>query len=953
MNILSIKLHRPAPPPKRIARPALTLRLNEGLESGRPVTLISAPAGFGKTSCAAEWLADLPLPVAWLSLDADDNDPGRFFTYLAAALAKAGEHLDPGAFARLREVARVLGSGQLPPVEVIADALIADVVDLAESGPARFVLALDDFHLIQERAILKVFEKLIGGLFQANRPQPMHLALLTREDPALPLARLRASGLLTEIRAEALRFSGGEAGRFLNDLMGLELSERDVRVLAERTEGWVAGLQLAGLAMQGTLSSRGRAELSTFIQGLSGSHRYILSYLTEEVLSRQPEAVQQFLLDTAVLDRLCGDLCAAVTGRADSAALLEQLCGANLFLVPLDEAAAGWYRYHHLFADLLRSRHAVLQGGKTADLHRRASRWYAQAAQDASVEERAALISEAVRHAIAAGDYAEAVRLIEAHVMEMLDQWYARMVMDWMQALPAEWSARSPRANLAFARMHLFRADFAQAFPYLERLQALFAEESSLVTPGVRAEWLALQAAMSGVQGKTDEALALASQALAAAPAQDTRTLGQIYLALATAYQHMDDTGRATEAYQQVIRLGRDSGSLVTELLGLSALSLMMIERGKLRYGFELAAQGAERMERAGVLLPICAGIYGELGQVAYHWFRLDEAERYLRRAAQVSALGSFSDAGIFFSVFHARLGLLRGDLELAAREIQRAAEQMRADAPVVVREQVVAQQVIVMLARGDLPGAETVLMRAFPALAGGSVLAGLELGQRIPYSQGVLYLSALRVLLHRARQEGAQGGTNQLSGASELANRLLAVLLQRQYIPLVMEAYLLRAQLHAHQGDQGHALEDAAAALDLAQPEGYISDFVAEGQPIAQALALLLQRCATGSPRADYIQQILSAFAAARPGEQAVETPPVVGQAVSTEKPAALIEPLTTRELEVLRRVAEGSTYEEIAARLVVSINTVRTHVKSIYGKLGANNRTAAIEAARRAGIL
>jgi LuxR family maltose regulon positive regulatory protein len=354
-GLLATKLHRPSVPPKRVQRPHLIQRLDEGLESGRQITLVSAPAGFGKTTCIAEWIDALDCPVAWLSLDAADDDPGRFFAYLVAALQRVDANLG-------REIEGVLRSGQLPPSEAIGATLINDILE----SEVRFLLVLDDFHVIQDRFILQVLERLV-----ANLPRPLHLVLLTREDPPLPLARLRANNQLTEIRAKDLRFTNRDAEHFLNDVLGLSLSRADVTALEAKTEGWVVGLQLAGLSV------RDRADPSAFIATLSGSHRFILSYLTEEVLNRQPEEIQRFLFQTSILDKLNGDLCNAVTGRSDSRALLERLFSANLFLIPLDDEGQ-WYRYHHLFADLLRDFYSTLQKDRMAELHQRAAHWYAQ-----------------------------------------------------------------------------------------------------------------------------------------------------------------------------------------------------------------------------------------------------------------------------------------------------------------------------------------------------------------------------------------------------------------------------------------------------------------------------------------------------------------------------------------------------------------------------------------------
>ncbi len=415
--------------------------------------------------------------------------------------------------------------------------------------------------------------------------------------------------------------------------------------------------------------------------------------------------------------------------------------------------------------------------------------------------------------------------------MEIINQWYAKTVSAWMQALPPEWSARSLRTNLAFAQMHLMRGDFVQASPYLDRLQGLFSNPSGeeRMEPSMRAEWLALQSTLLSVRGRPTEALSLAQRALEVAPesAHDSRI--QAYLALATIYQQLDDFPRAVDAYQNVIRMGQAAGNLASELSGLSALSLIFIQRGRLRQGFELALRASERLERSGILSPICAGIYGELGTITFHWFELDRAERYMQRSAQVNALAGFSDAEIYYAVLRSRLAQLRGDLETAAVEIRKAVDQMHADAPVVVREEVIAQQVSVALAQNDLEGAQAALYQEVYAIQGSYALPEIPADQNIPFSQGVLYLSAVRILLHRAR------GQTEASSLT-YASRLIDAFRMREFVPLVLEALLLRAQLNAALDHSQAALDDYTAALELAEPEGYISPFVAEGAPAEAA---------------------------------------------------------------------------------------------------------------------
>ena len=900
-GLLATKLHCPSTPPKRVHRPHLIQRLNEGLEFGRQITLVSAPAGFGKTTCISEWVNALDCPVTWLSLDPVDDDPGRFFIYLVAALQKVDDNLG-------REIKSVLRSGQLPPSEIISTTLSNDIQELE----GRFLLVLDDFQVIQDRIILQVLEKLI-----TNLPQPLHLVLLTREDPPLPLARLRANNQMTEIRAGDLRFTSSEASRFLNEVMGLSLSQADIAVLEDRTEGWIVGLQLAGLSV------RDRANPSSFIATLSGSHRFILSYLTEEVLTRQSEEIQSFLLQTSVLDRLSGDLCNAVTGRTDGHALLERLLSANLFLIPLDDEQR-WYRYHHLFADLLRDLQNALQKDKTAELHQRASQWYAQA----GMGERGPFVSEAIQHALAAADYAMAVHLVESHAMGMILRGYVKTVEGWMQAIPPESGSQSPKANMAFAWMHLLHGTLAQASPYLERAQAAFSgpqmrphlgeEDTSL-----KAEWLALQSNLLNAQGKPAESLALANRALEMTPEKDHYVRSLIYLGLADAYQQMDDYVHAVDAFQMIVQHGRAAANFIVELLGLTGLSAMALRHGQLHLAFEIASQGVDRVEHSGSLPPISAAIYGELGQVYYQWNQLEQAHRFFLRATQVSTLSGYSDAEIIYVVIRSRLYQVEGDLAASAREIQEAVDLLQGGAPAWVRSEVISQQVRLYLAQDNPAAAETVLRQS-----------GVSIQDEITHKTDLIHLAYLRLMLHR----GAQDYQNdKLRQRSELARRIIASAEAGQRIETALQALLLLALIQSLSGDTKGSLELLDQALGLAEPEGYIRIFLDEGAPVAA----LLRHAQEQGIHSDYVKELLALF------------PSPTGESNLPQKIGELIEPLTERELEILRLIYEGCSNQEIARRLVITLHTVKKHNSNIYTKLGVNSRTQAVARARQLRLL
>jgi LuxR family transcriptional regulator, maltose regulon positive regulatory protein len=906
LSLVATKLRRPFTPAKRVQRPQLMQRLSEGLSAGHPLLLVSAPAGFGKTLCVSEWVSTLDVPVAWLSLEAEDDDAGRFFTYLIAALQQLHENLG-------REIGSVLRSGQLPPGGIISSTLINDM--LAWDG--RGVLVLDDFHVIQDRLILHALEKLI-----VNLPPAVHVVLLTREDPPLPLARLRANNQLTEIRAGDLRFSDREAEEFLNDVLELNLSPIDVAALEERTEGWIVGLQLAGFSI------RDRANPSGFIATLSGNQRFILSYLTEEVLQRQPAEIQQFLLQTSILDRLNGEVCDAVTGRTDGQQLLDRVLKANLFLIPLDDEQR-WYRYHHLFADLLRDLQRA-QHIDQAELHRRASRWYAQAD----------LPHEAIQHALAAADYALAVQLLETHATDMLMQWYAKTVEDWLHAIPPEWSQHSPRINLACAWMHLLRGNFAQAFSYVERLQETFTtaqiEEATL-----QAEWLALQATLLNAQGKPTESLTLAERALQIVPEQEARVRSQIYLAMTGAYQQLDDYGRAVEAYQRLIQYGRSANNLTVEMSGVSGLALLALQHGQLHFAYNLASQGIERIERSGSLPPITAALYGELGEVCYQWNQIAQARRYFQRAVEVSVLSGYSDAEAYFGVVRSRLLQIEGDLDGAAREIQTVVDLMQTSAPAAVREEVIAQQVRVLLAQQRVTAAEHVLDHWVTFTPGKLSIPDLETKPTITYPRGLIATSALRVLLHRAQ---AAHDELSLSAGIGLADRLIDQALQGQGNPFALVALLLRAQMHASLGNDRASLADGIKALELAEPEGCILIFLEEGLAIVPLLQAAANRAALPDRLKQYARELLAAFSAADRAVASSQAPFAADQ---------LIEPLSKRELEILQLIGEGCSNQEIADRLVITLHTVKKHSSNIFTKLGVTSRTQAVARARQLKLL
>jgi LuxR family maltose regulon positive regulatory protein len=907
-NLVATKLHQPAPSSRRIGRPHLAARLNQGLAGGRKLTLVSAPAGFGKTSLVSEWTAGLRRPVAWLSLDESDDEAVRFFAYFVAALQRVDENIG-------QEVQRVLRSGQLPPEEVISTVLINDILET----PDRFLLVLDDFQVIQERTILQVLESMLN-----NQPQLMHLVLVTREDPPLPLARLRANDQMTEIRAGDLRFSSAETQRFLNEIMGLSLAQNEIEALQRRTEGWAVGLQLAGLSMQG------KPAPADFIARLGGRQRYILSYLTEEVLSTQPEDVQNFLLRTSILNKLNGGLCDVVTRRTDSSELLERLYHANLFLIPLDEQGR-WYRYHHLFGDLLLNQLHQSQEESLPDLHQRASRWY----------EAAEMPGEAIDHALAAKDYARTVALLESQAMDLINQGYAKTVERWMQQIPAHMHSQSPRANLALAWMHLLRGSYSRISPYLEKAQTALPQDEAALdrmdenSQALQAEISSLQSNLLHVQGKVAASIEQANRALDLADPLNFYIRGLAYLGLGGAYRQAGDYTSSARAYQNAIQASRAAGNPVPEMLAVSGLTLMAIQHGQLRFAAEVCSQALERLEHGGDAPPPIAGAaHGALGLVNYEWGQIDSARQHFERALQLGTLGGHNASVIYTRTAQARMFQAMGELQAAGEALQEAVSLLEIGAPAWLRPEVAAQQVRLYLFQNDPLAAETVLE------AHGISSQEFGLPEIVGYPRELLYIARIRLRLYRALERNRP---EELEPELELANLLYAQAVADQRMGIALQILLVRARVRLVLGDRQASLKDLEQALALGAPQGYQQIFVEEGP----AMAALLRMGRADSAHKDTISRLLQAFPAEESAPASAQTK------TNQQRIEPLIEPLTEREKEVLALMAEGLTYREIAERLVVSVNTVRYHVKGVYGKLNVNNRTKAVESARRLELL
>jgi LuxR family transcriptional regulator, maltose regulon positive regulatory protein len=899
--LLATKLHLPRPHPGFLPRRRLLDRLAEG--PPRELTLVCAPAGFGKTSLLGDWARRSQTPVTWLSLDEGDNDPVRFWRYLAAALDQVCQGVGGLVAALLRSPP--------PPLE----AVVTVVVNALAGLPDQVALVVDDYHLIEAPA---VHDSLV--LLLERQPAQLRLLLASRADLPLPLARLRAGGQLAELRERDLRFTPQETAELLDDVMGLELPAGSVAELSARTEGWVAGLQLAALSLQG------RADPAGFVVTFTGSHRHVLDYLTQEVLERQPEQLREFLLETSVLDRLSGPLCDAVCGRNDSQAVLEQVERANLFLVPLDEVR-GWWRYHHLFADLLQARLQQQRPDRVPELHRAAAAWH----------DRHGLADDAVHHVLAAGDTGWAARLIERHLERLLVRGEGATLQRWLVRLPAELVDARPRLCLVEAYGALIDGRLEEAERLVEDAERALAagtdepfepsvgRGASLVA-NIPAALALFRADVARQRGDPEGAAAFARQGLARLTEADrtSRVMARWCLAMTDWMR-----GRPAQAEQALAEVVADP--FLLSVRPWYDLGHAQQTQGHLGDALRTFGRAVEIASEAGQPLPpACMGHVG-LAEVLCERGELDAALEHATKAVTLCRQGQYAAQWLVTA------------LTVLAWVRQAAADQGGAAEAIGEAEQVAPSPDVAADVLSPVG-----VQRARLALAQGRVAdaarwatqRGLQAGDEPSYLREREQLVLARVLLAGSHGDQALG----------LLVRLHDLAASQGRVGSVIEILALQALALDALGDQAGARAALAEALALAAPEGFVQVFVNEGAPLAALLGRLVtapegQAAAARLPAA-YLDRLLGAF-----GQAGV---PVLAQSRrGGPVMPGLIEPLTARELEVLELLAAGSPNQAIAEELVVTVETVKSHVGHILDKLGVANRTQAVARARELGLL
>ncbi|MFN2199533.1 MAG: LuxR C-terminal-related transcriptional regulator [Anaerolineales bacterium] len=912
--ILTTKLTIPPPRPKIVARTRLLGRLLEGFNQtpgfARKLTLISAPAGFGKTTLLVNWIQELqkaspPIAIAWLSLDEGDNDPIRFLMYVTAALQSLlTDRPDATAPPVGTGMMAALQSPQPPPIENLLTTLLNEITAL----PGKLMLVLDDYHALEAQAI----DRALAFLLE-HQPPHMHLVIASREDPDLPLARLRVRGQLSELRVADLRFTPEEAAAFLNQLMGLNLSAEAIAALENRTEGWIAGLQLAALSLQG------HADPDSFIQSFTGSHHFVVDYLLEEVLHQQPEPIQAFLLHTSILDRLCGPLCDAVLGDplVPGQATLENLEHANLFILPLDNERR-WYRYHRLFADLLRQRLqqkiAAAPYGEEPDesvYHTRASQWY----------EEQNLAFEAFQHAAAANDIERAARLIDGDGIPLHFRGAVATILDWLNSLPASILDEQPWLRWRYASLLLVNGQTTGVEAQLNAAETALLGTAELQNPEqVLSRAAALDDASRNLFGLLSTAratLALTRYDIPAMLTHSQRALAYLNSdrvvsrasanwTLGYAYLLSGDLPAARAAYTEAVTISQASGNTFTTILATIGLGNVY----EAEYQLHIAAETFRRvLQIAGDQpLQIISEAHLGLARVLYEWNELEAAEQHGEAGLQLAQqYDRVLDRFIPAQVFLARLKLARGDAAGAAAQLAKLDQIVHERNFMHRMPEVAAVQVLVQLCQGDLD-------------------AAAELAERY-----ALPLSQARVFLAQEQPAAA------LSILAPLNQQIQAGKLQGE----LFQVLGLHARALAAVGENEQALQILAELLRLAAPGGYLRTFLDEGPPMAR----LLYAAYNAGIETAYVRRLLDVFML-----DAVEQPPAPA-AHGPETP--WIEPLSARELEVLQLIAAGLTNQEIADRLYLSLHTVKAHARNIYAKLDAKSRTQAVARAKTAGIL
>jgi LuxR family maltose regulon positive regulatory protein len=881
-QLLSTKLYIPHPRSNLVSRPRLIKLLNK--EWNRKLTLISAPAGYGKSTLLSEWINQSELPFCWLSLDKQDNDLYRFLSYILASLDSIHFKLD-------EQIPNLYQSHPTIELTTLLIPLINQILDYED----RFSMVLDDYHLIENQEIHEAVTFLLE-----NIPQNMHLVIAGRTDPPIQLAQLRARGELSEIRVADLRFTIGEAIKFLNQTMGLDLTVSDVTTLTDKTEGWIAGLQLAAISLQK------HSDKHTFVTAFAGDDRYIADYLLDEALQFQPNHIQTFLLQTSILDRLCAPLCDTVTGRNDSREILTELENANLFLVPLDNQR-NWYRYHRLFADLLRIRLKQEARESVADLYQRASSWH----------ERRQMLSEAVRLSLLGGNAERVAQLMEGHLLAVVSTSELTILNQLLTTLPEGTISANPWLALAMAWGMAYEWKFESIEPLLDEALSNLQVFDEKTRDRLKGRISVLRSYVAGARRDYTSSIRIAQNALKDIPDNDLSMRSFTLLIIGNAYRREGNLERALEFHNDALSHSEEAGDTFLSVIILTRLTDIYRIMGQLNRAYKTGNQALEMVERyqkrAGTPSFISGYLKLRLSDVYYERNELEMAlqcaEVGLDLARQWGAYDSTS-LGYFNS---AKIYQALGNYRQAYNSLREFKETY----PSEQRWQYKIASAIeteIHLHTGNLQGANDWMESC-----------GLSLDDQIQFMDFQFYDVLAQVLIARG----------QLSDAQVLLERLLRIAEETGAAEDEIRTLGRLALILQKQGNEDAAIAMLGRALALAASDGYLRTFIDQGESMAQ----LVYQASLRGINPIFCNQLLDGF-----------TISAVSDHISQDD---LVEPLSNREVEVLAHIAEGDTNQEIAQNLHLSLYTVKSHARNIYSKLGVKNRTEAVAKARLLGIL
>jgi LuxR family maltose regulon positive regulatory protein len=887
--LLGIKLNIPPLKKTLVRRHHLFEILDSNLtqEPGftRKLTLVSAPAGYGKTTLVSDWIRKNRLNAVWISLDDDDNDIFRFLMYLITALQQVDSQVDDSCLS-------LFNAPQPPSVEAVSTILLNQI----EPIPVEFVIVLDDYHVIEEPMIHQLIDFTL-----TYQPPQMHLALVSRADPPIHLARLRGQGQITELRMHDLRFTQQEADQFIHQIIGERISENDLARLVSRTEGWATGILMAAMSMQG------RKDISAFIHSFSGSHRYILDYLFEEVLQRQPLDVRSFLLQTSILERLCSSLCDHVTGRDDGAQILDYLDKANLFVIPLDDER-NWYRYHKLFSDLLRGRLEGSDPSQIPELHNRASQWY----------ERQGHIMPAVDHALNAQQYDKALTLIEEVAGKILMRTQVSTLLRWQGKIPK--SLLSDRPNLSFLLIWAQMLKGYQFSQILEQVEKLEVDGEWL--PGRKSTLIAfIEISQANLEAAGDHA----QEALDKLRDDDIyfRSIALWILGVSQAIE--ENLVDSCKVMTQLLEVSKSHDNTMFSVMTATYLARLQIHLGNLSKAEAVYTNALEiGRDRRGNLLPISGEALIGLGELYRELNELDKATDALLEGIELNL--QWRDAtAIDGYIALARVKQAQGDFKTAQDAIDKAmALAIKYDAVDIDDRMVMMYQTRLWLAAGNLDSA-------------GDWAATLSLEKpgdlEAKYHQDFInYHCKIREAIVLTRFYICQ---QQYTHALPWIHWLLAFFEEMGRLDSIVEILILKAEAYQGLGDQKRSLDALTKALEIGEATGFIRLFLDEGKP----MKTLLTRARLQKIYPAYVDHLLSAF----------DSPPKAPRL----QLQPLVDPLSEREQDVLKLLRTNLTTPEIAEELYISVTTVRTHIKKIYSKLNVHKRSEAVYRAEELGLV